>query len=62
LFASFSAAAGFDSPPLPPPQSGLPGAGFWAGWWPWCINTPPRPVRAAPEDGGGDATEEVTGL
>jgi hypothetical protein len=40
----------------------LPGAGFWAGWWPWCINTPPRPVRAAPEDGGGDATEEVTGL
>jgi hypothetical protein len=35
---------------------------FWAGRLPWCIRTPPRPVRAAREGGGGEATEEVTGF
>jgi hypothetical protein len=34
---------------------------FWAGRLPWCIGTPPRPVRAAREDGGGEATEGVNG-
>jgi hypothetical protein len=28
---------------------------FGAGRLPWCIRTPPRPVRAAREDGGGEA-------
>jgi hypothetical protein len=36
-----------------PPPSPIRFAGFWAGWWPWCISTPPRPVREAREDGGG---------
>jgi hypothetical protein len=38
------------TPPPPPP---IRAAGLWAGWWSWCMGTPPRPVRAAREYGEG---------
>jgi hypothetical protein len=51
---------------LPPPQSGLAGFGRAGGCRGALEPHPPRPVRPGgprgQEDGGGEATEEVTGF
>jgi hypothetical protein len=61
------ATRGVNDPPAsisvtPPPPHPNPVCRVLGGVavWPWCI-TPPRPVREAREDGGGEATEGVNG-
>jgi hypothetical protein len=53
-------ACGFDFAHPPPPPK--PVCRVWAGWWPWRISTPPRPVREAREDGGERQPRGLTAL